>query len=390
MSSTIALIDEEMQTINGLLSSIPFTAKSNDTLTYFLNVYKLNYRALMKLNEQSFKFPIESSKVLKLSISLGNLLKTLHNDEENYLEQSQLQRSFLTNLQNSSSNNVNNNNHHSNNNINTNSHRSRQARTPVINSSREDYNPFNVASPVSPKHIINSPISAISGGVGTAGGAGSTGPGVQPLYQIKFVSNLLSILKNFDIGTPTNVVNSGSSQHSDLNSVNLKLHEMTSSNSTSTLTSHTTNGTASSSNASPIKLNSKQLLIEKLEINIKLDNLFIYRVLLQLLLQILSTLQGFIAVAAENASHSSGILASPASSGSSNDYAENSSIFSSNSLRSSESRNSAMTIDECIRTVQLIVARVSTGIVEPFIRLLIVELVENNVLRDFNKLVNSL
>ncbi|ABN67512.2 predicted protein [Scheffersomyces stipitis CBS 6054] len=365
-----------MQTINGLLSSIPFTAKSNDTLTYFLNVYKLNYRALMKLNEQSFKFPIESSKVLKLSISLGNLLKTLHNDEENYLEQSQSQRSFLTNLQNSSSNNVNNNNHHSNNNINTNSH--------------QDYNPFNVASPVSPKHIINSPISAISGGVGTAGGAGSTGPGVQPLYQIKFVSNLLSILKNFDIGTPTNVVNSGSSQHSDLNSVNLKLHEMTSSNSTSTLTSHTTNGTASSSNASPIKLNSKQLLIEKLEINIKLDNLFIYRVLLQLLLQILSTLQGFIAVAAENASHSSGILASPASSGSSNDYAENSSIFSSNSLRSSESRNSAMTIDECIRTVQSIVARVSTGIVEPFIRLLIVELVENNVSRDFNKLVNSL
>ncbi|KAK6456362.1 uncharacterized protein RJT20DRAFT_135119 [Scheffersomyces xylosifermentans] len=390
MTTAAALVQDEIVTIEGLLSSIPFTAKSQESLSYFLNIYKLNYRSLQKLNDQPFKFPIESSKVLKLGISLGNLIKTLQLDEETYEQQNQEQKSFINAV---------------------NSLKSPAQANPAPTSARgprgagsatptQEYNPFN---PQTPKNNLSSP--APNGAPATPSHGGHVN---QPPYQIKFMTNLLIILKNFDIGSSAvqvsqngpNSFNNGipnnntaasiNSHNSDLNSTNLKLHEMTTSHSTSTLTSHGTNGTNNSSNASPIKLSSKQLLIEKLEINIKLDNILIYRVLLKLILQVLGTLQLYLGNSADSGG---AMLASPSSIGAGAggvDYAENSSIFSSNSLNTNDSRGSLMTMDEYVRIIQSIVSRISAGIIEPFIRLIIVELVENNVQHDFNKLVNSL
>ena len=54
----------------------------------------------MKLNEQPLKFPVDANKLLKLGISLGNLIRTLQIDEESYQQQHNQQRQFLQNLNN--------------------------------------------------------------------------------------------------------------------------------------------------------------------------------------------------------------------------------------------------------------------------------------------------
>ncbi|RCK66566.1 hypothetical protein Cantr_03599 [Candida viswanathii] len=57
----------------------------------------------MKLNQQPAKFPVDANKLLKLGISLGNLIKTLQIDEESYQQQHSQQRQLLSNLNNTRS-----------------------------------------------------------------------------------------------------------------------------------------------------------------------------------------------------------------------------------------------------------------------------------------------
>jgi hypothetical protein len=185
----------------------------------------------------------------------------------------------------------------------------------------------------------------------------------QPAHHVKFVKNLLTILKNFDIGTSHRVLSGKQdlrfSKSSDLfsNSVN----------------------SVNSLNLSPIKLSSKQLLIEKLEININLDVLFTYQILLQLVLKILTLLRSNLII--ENLSE---VLASKSSDGD-----ETSSIFSSSSNTSADS-TLTIPVDDYLKLLRQIINRIVCGIVEPFIKFIYNELLQTNVHSDFNSFMKEL
>lgn len=299
-------LTQELDTFNELLVTIPFTDGEMDK--YFLNIYKLNYKELNKYLGTN-GFPIDSNKLLKLSISLGNLLKSLQLDEEMYVQQQQQQNqlnSKLNNLKGPGTSNYSN--------------------PPSNTTSTTSIDPFG-----SPKHFINSfPTTN------------------QPLYQIKFLKNLLIILKNFDIGNSSGRANKLDSS-STLNQYN-----------------------------SPIKLNSKQLLIEKLEINISLDCLFIYKTLLQLLIRIYIILRDHIDNL-DNLDNGGGFSRDSTS-------GEISSIFSSNSNTSSDSY---ITNEEYFKILNQILGKISTGLIEPLLKYLL-QFLHGNISNEFNSLINSL
>lgn len=274
-------IDTELQSYQGLLDTIPFT--DLPPISPFLNIYLLNYKDLQKY-ASSNPFPLDPNKLLKLCISLGNLLKLLQLDEEMYHHQQTQQQNFMSKL----------------------------------GTNRQ--NPFE-----SPKHFIS-----------------STPTNNQPLFQIKFIKNLLNILKNFDIGYIVK-----DSHHS----------------------STTLNQYANS----PIKLNSKQLLIEKLEININLDVLFILKNALKILIKILNVLRKHLIVNGEL-----GLL----------NNEEQSSIFSSNSVNSGSS-DSFITIDEYIKILNQILNRLSNGLVEPLLKY-VLGFANANITGEFRTLITSL
>lgn len=300
------MLTQELDTFNELLVTIPFTDGEMDR--YFLNIYKLNYKELSKYLGTN-GFPIDSNKLLKLSISLGNLLKSLQLDEEMYVQQQQQQNQLnnkLNNLKGPGTSNYSN---------------------PSNTTSTTSIDPFG-----SPKHFINSfPTTN------------------QPLYQIKFLKNLLIILKNFDIGNSSGRANKLDSS-STLNQYN-----------------------------SPIKLNSKQLLIEKLEINISLDCLFIYKTLLQLLIRIYIILRDHIDNL-DNLENGGGGFSRDSTSG------EISSIFSSNS---NNSNDSYITNEEYFKILNQILGKISTGLIEPLLKYLL-QFLHGNISNEFNSLINSL
>lgn len=292
-------LDNEIMTFSDILVSVPFT--NLPPVQPFLKIYTLNYHELNKY-VQSNPFPIESNKLLKLCISLGNLIKSLQLDEEMYSQQQEQQQSFNQRLG-----------------IQDQSYVSSKR-------SSASLNPFE-----SPKHYINSqPFNN------------------QPLHQIKFIKNLLVILKNFDIGYTNkdlgNAHNSGSS---------------------STLNQYL---------SSPIKLNAKQLLIEKLEINIKLDVLFIFKTLTKMLINILEILKSHM-----RTNYELGVLATTN---------EQSSIFSSNSNVSTSS-DTYITIDEYVKILKQIMSRISNGLTEPILKYLLT-FVSGNISNEFKSLVTSL
>ncbi|CAI5755716.1 unnamed protein product [Candida verbasci] len=270
-----SIIQDEIIYLQDLIDSVPFNSNST---SHFLKVYKLNHSQLIKLNDYTSKFPIDSDKLLKLGISLGNLIKTMNNESEQHKLQNQQQKQFLKNN----------------------------------------------------NKIVDLPI--------------------LQTYQIRFVKNLFQILKNFDIGS-----------------------EITENNRDSVVSGGTPHRIISNnSNVSPIKLNSKQLLIEKLEININLDNLFIYKIIFKLFIEIYKILQCNLI----NDDYLSN-----------KDIDESSSIFSSNSLNSG---NSSLTNDEYLKIINRILDRLSIGIIQPFIILIYKELVEGEISNEFNKLINNL
>lgn len=316
----VDMLSQEVQGYEDLIDQVPFNdyvPKKN-----FLRVYRLNYKELYKYVNTT-PFPVDTNKLLKLTISLGNLIKSLQLDEEMYNQQHQQQAQFNNKLGLDKTRVPGTTNTPS---------------TPNLSSSS---NPFE-----SPKHYINStPLSN------------------QPIYQIKFLKNLLLILKNFDIGHV----------HRDVNQ------------SSTTLSQHL---------SSPIKLNSKQLLIEKLEININLDTLFIYKTLLSLLIRVFETLKSHLLFNQEL-----GLF--PNSAGNSNDASlnnglnshsnrnsfEQSSIFSTTSATSNSS--DSITTDEYFKVLSQILTRISNGLIEPLLKYLL-EFVGSNVSNEFEALITSL
>ncbi|EGV60219.1 hypothetical protein CANTEDRAFT_132053 [Yamadazyma tenuis ATCC 10573] len=282
------------------MESIPFTDVT--PTAKFLNVYKLNYKELHKF-AQSNPFPLGSNKLLKLCISLGNLFKSYQLDEEMHNQSKQQQNTINNKL-------------------------GIQA-TGSYRQTSSSSNPFE-----SPKHFLNSNPTT-----------------TQPLYQIKFIKNLLVILKNFDIG------------------FTLKDN----SQSSTTLNQYAN---------SPIKLNSRQLLIEKLEINITLDTLFIFKNLLMILAKILGILRQHLIM-----NNELGLFNTTTTSVNSS-INEQSSIFSSNSA-SSNSSDSFISIDEYVKILNQILGRLSNGLIEPFLKYMLT-FVRGSVQSEFKTLITSL
>ncbi|RCK66241.1 hypothetical protein Cantr_01914 [Candida viswanathii] len=353
MSNFITILDEEIVYIQDLLQSIPF---SSDRTTHFLRVYKISHQQLMKLNQQPAKFPVDANKLLKLGISLGNLIKTLQIDEESYQQQHLQQRQLLSNLNNTRS-----------------SYGAQGSNgSSLMSSTLSD--PFREPlQPPQPKHIMHSKTSPPTNLTSALTS--------QPPHQVRFIKNLVNILKNFDIGART--IDPGQST-TTLNQTGNSHRDSVASNHSIPHTPQRvlSNGSTSSSttNVSPIKLNSKQLLIEKLEININLDNLFIYKIILKLILEIFQILK-------QNLINTTNKLNDPLFSSSKYELDESSSIFSLNSLNSQDSNISN---DEYYRILSKILQRISHGIVQPFVYLIYKEFVENKINDDFIQLINSL
>lgn len=182
-----------------------------------------------------------------------------------------------------------------------------------------------------------------------------------PIYYLRFAQNLFHILKNFDIGT------------SPYSAHRAKLAPVE-----SDLTSG--NGSQTSLNgvkASPIKLSSRQLLIEKLEINIRLDALFTYKVVLLLLLRIYDVLEQLLREFSELPEKRDG---------------DTSSLFSYTSLNLSGTPNSELVLstDDYVRLNRAILHRVDAGIVGPFVQTLVTELVDTNVTSAFQTLITNI
>lgn len=312
----IADLTREINAINHILATVPFRS-TLDTLPFFLDTYKLCYDDMEPINDAD-KFPIEPNKLLKLGISLGNLVKSLRLDEEIHQEQQQRQSLFIASLNQSVSRHPSVN------------HSLASIRSPQ-SGYYDPYDPFHLERPVS--MVIHS----------------EPTPSSQSVQHVKFIKNLLLLLKNFDIGSAA----SG------------KLNDLSSKASNLSL----------AKNLSPIKLNSRQLLIEKLEINIALDVLFIYKITIQLVLSIYTTIQ----------THLAGL---DLGSGDDKGNLENLSIFSSNSLNSSS--DSLISADEYFKILNNILARISAGLIEPFLLLMLQEVVKPGIHHGFLNLVDRL
>lgn len=299
---------KELAHIEHILETVPFSP-SGESKTYFLDVYRLTYPEIknMNLTEASWEQhrQVAVNRLLKLAISFGNLLKSLTIEQAAYEARAAQQRNMKRNT--------------------------KASVDPFSDSYKEKVPPV-------------------------------------ALYYINFTRNLLLILKNFDIGTPS------SSHH----------HHRPLRNSVVDNDAHSTNGLQSSSGNAvpslPIRLNSRQLLIEKLEINIKLDALFTLKIVLKLLLNIYAVLKQLLDTKpAEEVGEVATVKA----------YSETSSIFSSAS-GGSGGPEPITSIEDYVRLIREIVHRITSGIIDPFTNLLLTEIVEPRVVNGFQNLVSTM
>ena len=433
MTSLTTIIKEEQAFIEDLLSSIPFS--SNPT-TYFLKIYKLSHHQLNRLNDEPFKFPIEANKLLKLGISLGSLMNTLSIDEENYKQQIAQQRQFMARINGRIAS--------------TQTQAQIPTPTPASTStSTSTSTPKSMLAPASapapaperkslmglrPGYDANDPFNSNNSPASytplTAGpphpsqqlqqpsrhvihssGQQPSGSHHQPSYQVRFLKSLLTILKNFDIDGPRDPIGSHQSQgRSSTMSYNRESMASYGSSSFTPKRVQSNGSFGSGINTSPIKLNSRQLLIEKLEINIKLDNLFIYKIMFKLILSIYAKLSETLLQIREEEQYISAITTATtttatttipsssssttttttptaASSSTSAHQDESSSIFSGESSNSLESN---LSNTEYLKLLHNVLYRISQGIIQPFVTLLYVEFVETKVTEDFTQLMNTL
>lgn len=310
------ILRKEQANIEHLLRTIPFNDNCSVDSKHFLNIYQLTHEDMLKLNGNDVKFPIDSNKLLKLGISLGNLIKSLQFDEEAYSQQKQQQqqRLFMNSLDPKARK------------INTNP------------SNKEPYNPFKDQQPND-----------------STNNAGNT---IQPIYQIKFIRNLSSILKNFDIGNNY--------------SVSQKLQEVSSNSSNVTLNQYDVS-------TSPIKLNSNQLLIEKLEININLDTIFIYKIIIQLILKIYANIEKHLLHIRQARSNNEEIRSNPPKA--------NPAVFS---PTPNNTGSSGAPVDEYDKLLKNAINKISNGLIDPFTRLIINQVVLPSINGQVNNFLSSL
>ncbi|RLV91649.1 hypothetical protein JA1_003723 [Spathaspora sp. JA1] len=346
-------VEDVITYIQELLGSIPFEEKTK--VLPLLGVYKISHYDLIQLNNYPEKFPIDGNKLLKLGISLGNLLKTLEAEKEAYQRQQMQQQVFVRSLNKSRGNN--------------------KSRHPI-----SEYDPF--------KEDVGSE-SRLKRESGSSDG---TLNGTALPYQVRFMVNLLSVLKSFDIRTPpinkpetfryNSMSHLQSYGHSDAFSTRDSIVSNNNPSKTppplrpSSFTSESSRAEVSP-NSSPIKLSSRQLSIEKLEININVDNIFIYKIVLKIICEIFISIKEHM--------ESQGIAADSIPK---NDLDESYSIFSSNTINSSDS--TYLGNDEYVRVTHQVMKRISSGILEPFVVMLFQELAEHQIRGSFTTLINSL
>lgn len=313
--NSVDTLRKEQANIEHLLRTIPFNDNCSVDSKHFLNIYQLTSEDMLKLDGDDVEFPIDSNKLLKLGISLGNLIKSLQYDEETYSQQKQQQqqRLFMNSLD----------------------PKARKINTNPTNN--ELYNPFKDQQP---NNSTN-----------------NTEDTSQPLYQLKFIRNLLSILKNFDIGNNY--------------SVSQKLQDV-SSNRNATLNQYDVS-------TSPIKLNSNQLLIEKLEININLDTIFIYKIIIQLFQKIYANIEKHLLHVRKASSNNEEIPG--------NSSKANPAVFSPDS---NNAGSSGASVDEYDKLLKNAINKVSNGLIDPFTRLIINQAVVPSINGQVNNFLSSL
>lgn len=191
-----------------------------------------------------------------------------------------------------------------------------------------------------------------------------------PSHYISFARNFYIILKNFDIGP-----------HQAAEAKRIRNSRASSGIAESDAQSNTGSHISSSGIAgSPIKLSSRQLLIEKLEINIKLDSLFTIKIVLKLLVSMFTIVRALVdSYAAEEVSELSA-----------KGYSESSSTFSNSSSTSGSNSESIASMDDYLKLIKDIILRVNLGIVDPLNSMLLAEIVEPRVITSFQNLANSI
>jgi hypothetical protein len=316
MPSYLDLVQGEVATINHMLVTLPFDRSEGHAQTkapYFLDVYRVHRPEMQLLNEDTGRFPLDASKLLKLGILLGNLLKSRQQDEEASAAQQRQQHQF-----------------------------SRAVGGPLEDPFRERAAEAPAAAPAAAPPPPPPNVASVA----------------QPAaHQARFMLNLVQILKNYDVGeAPRASVASSSS-------------------------------TLSQAQASPIKLLSKQLLIEKLEINIDLDNLFTYKIVLKLLATIYEILAQQL-IEFDNGTAALTREAVPGAAGGGRDASLSLSIFLTASCGLADS--GSMTLDEYLGTLRQVLARVSQGVIEPFVLVIVTSVAEKGVIDRFGELLKSL
>jgi hypothetical protein len=306
---------KEQANIEHLLRTIPFNDNCSVDSKHFLNIYQLTYEDMLKLNGNDVKFPIDSNKLLKLGISLGNLIKSLQYDEEAYSQQKQQQqqRLFMNSL---------------------------DPKARKINPNPRNNEPYNPFRDQQYNYSTNNTDTS------------------QPIYQLKFIRNLLSILKNFDIGNNY--------------SVSQKLQDVSLNSSNATMNQYDVS-------TSPIKLNSNQLLIEKLEININLDTIFIYKMIIQLFQEIYANIEKHLLHVRQASSNNEEIP--------NNSPKANPAVFSPDS---NNTGSSGAPVDEYDKLLKNAINKVSNGLIDPFTRLIINQVVLPSINGQVNNFLSSL
>lgn len=187
-------------------------------------------------------------------------------------------------------------------------------------------------------------------------------------YQIRFAQNLFHILKNFDVAAHQQRQRPHPPVDSDTFSVTSPPYSM--------------NNSSSNITASPIKLSSKQLLIEKLEVNIKLDALFTFKIILKLIIQLYSILADLLSTFSDDATLDTATI--------SNDV-DSASMYSGTSYTlSGQFMNSNISTDEYLRLVTTVCYKINVGIVEPFTNLILSQVVDTKVTNSFQSLLSSI
>ncbi|KAM9904825.1 hypothetical protein OXX79_002516 [Metschnikowia pulcherrima] len=308
------VVDDQLSYLHHILDTVPF-APNAMVNGYFLDIYKLTFAEISSLNitEKTWEAynQVPVNRLLKLSISFGNLIKTFHLEKSHHEARNGAQQ----NHQNS--------------------------RKP----SRQSVDPFQDTF--------------------TDEKAFSVAP-----YHLSFAKNFYLILKNFDIGSAAGSIATSGGQVAR-RSQNLR-------------NGHNENDATSFGNGrnmnSPIRLNSRQLLIEKLEINICLDALFTFKITVKLLERLFLVLKQSLGNYTPQEEPIGSSRKSPS---------ENSSIFSSISGISA-GLDSITSVDDYARLIAEISHRICVGILDPFVGFLRESIVKPHVLGGFQDLINTI